>query len=1025
VQDFALSVSGDLPLPGEGIIALDRAAYSAPAIIQLKLIDFDLRGQSSARVLLSSSTEPLAEEITLPAHGTAGTFTGAVATAVGPPTRDGRLQVSHDDLIEVVYEDAAPPVRRTAEASADLVAPVLSEISAATRFGRMQVTWFTDELADSIVDFGSTPALGQSVTNRVLVEEHRVALGGLVPGQTIYYRVRSRDIAGNLAVGDNAGAPFQAVVSATATVLLVDAFDDLLLNDYLSAATYTDALDQIGADYEVWDVALEGRSPQFEDLRNYPVVIWRNGEFFSSLGTQEVKAMRDYVDAGGGLFMASMELLSRLDESGFENFRKNILQVEEYEIDPGIGGIYGGQHLSMTSGIDTPLDFSEFPDLIIIPQDISDTFRTTTNGVPILFDSATGQAVGVRYPRVGTEGTGRVVFFSFPFDALPAEGEPPNTRAEILRRVLAFLAPGSAGVAEVELDREAYTLPAVATMVLVDGDLASQSSVSVILRSDRNPGGQVLELLATGRPGRFRGSITLLSETNAPAPGVLLVRDGDVIEAFYEDARPSQTLRVAAVIDISPPEISGVEIEADYNEAIVAWTTSEPADGLAKYRDVAFPSNFTTYHSDFTMTHELHLVGLEPDRDYAVEIVCRDPAGNVAVDNNGGQFHRFRTLRPLDPPFVDNLESGGGNWTAADSELDAETLSILASSTWELGAPSNELADSAHSPVNCWATNLRGEVNDYADTSLISPAILLSGGNRATVRFWHNYDFFPRSDDFDIVEVGGLYVTTNNGAAWLPLREYSEASDAWEAEEVDLSAYLGRVVRLGWAYGLFSFGSVQHPGWLVDDIAVEVTSFVPGTLVVSNNLNQAAVTIRGPLNRVERGLLSTITNAPPGEYSFEYADVPFYSAPSPRSHALPEGGTLLVAGAYTFADSNANGISDAWEQQYLGGVAPGHSPADDRDHDGSSDLAEFMAGTNPTNAVSRLQLLSPQLATTGDLLVRWESTAGRGYRVQGSMDAIRWETLTDWIMATSSASTATVPFPTGGRPYLFRLEVRP
>jgi hypothetical protein len=69
-------------------------------------------------------------------------------------------------------------------------------------------------------------------------------------------------------------------------------------------------------DYEVWDAFAEGRAPTFEELRNYQVVIWRNGEFFSSLGTAEIRALRDYVDAGGGLFMASMELLTRLDEGG-------------------------------------------------------------------------------------------------------------------------------------------------------------------------------------------------------------------------------------------------------------------------------------------------------------------------------------------------------------------------------------------------------------------------------------------------------------------------------------------------------------------------------------------------------------------------------------------------------------------------------------------------------------------------------------------------------------------------------------
>lgn len=74
-----------------------------------------------------------------------------------------------------------------------------------------------------------------------------------------------------------------------------------------------------------------------EDLRNYPVVIWRVGEFFSALSTKDIQALRDYVNAGGGLFMASMELLSRLDEGGFTNFRKNILHVEDYDVDPGMG----------------------------------------------------------------------------------------------------------------------------------------------------------------------------------------------------------------------------------------------------------------------------------------------------------------------------------------------------------------------------------------------------------------------------------------------------------------------------------------------------------------------------------------------------------------------------------------------------------------------------------------------------------------------------------------------------------------
>jgi hypothetical protein len=52
------------------------------------------------------------------------------------------------------------------------------------------------------------------------------------------------------------------------------------------------------------------------------------------------------------------------------------------------------------------------------------------------------------------------------------------------------------------------------------------------------------------------------------------------------------------------------------------------------------------------------LSGLEPDRDYEVEVVCRDPAGNTRTDDNAGKRYRFRTLKPIQPPFLDGGENG-------------------------------------------------------------------------------------------------------------------------------------------------------------------------------------------------------------------------------------------------------------------------------------------------------------------------------------------------------------------------------
>ena len=62
---------------------------------------------------------------------------------------------------------------------------------------------------------------------------------------------------------------------------------------------------------------------------------------------------------------------------------------------------------------------------------------------------------------------------------------------------------------------------------------------------------------------------------------------------------------------------------------------------------------------------------------------------------------------------------------------------------------------------------------------------------------------------------------------------------------------------------------------------------------------------------------------------------------------------MNFTGNYTFLDANHNGISDAWEMDYFGSVATNRTQLTDTDHDGMSDYAKFIAGTDPTNPASR------------------------------------------------------------------------
>jgi hypothetical protein len=1029
-QDFALVISADLPLPGEGVLIFDRHAYRAPAEIQIRLIDFDLARQASVPLRVHSDSEPLGELVTLIASGSAGVFTNALATAVGPASADGRLQVLHDDEIVARYDDQTPPGQRQALARADLEPPAITAVSTRSQFGRAVVAWETDEPARAVVHYGTNRlALDRVVARGDLRETHELALPGLTAGQTNFFLVVSTDEAGNTATNDNGGLRFAVVAQPAPPILLVDAYDDLLFNDVATLSTYTDALDATGIAYELWEVAAQGRAPNLDELRPFQVVIWRVAELAPTLSTADVKNIRDYVNSGGGLFIASMEVLSRLDESGFENFRRNILNVDTYDVDPGAEGIYGSDNLSLTSGVDTGLDFSAYDELGlgIFSFNLADTFHPTTNAVPILFDNQTGMPVGLRYPAAGSDAPGRVVFFAFPLDTVSMTGDAPNTRPALLRNVVSFLAPGIHGLGSLEMDRGEYTAPARVAIEVADSDLAGSGRLEVRFFSDRLPQGRAVALEESTRPGLFRGVVALVT-TNTPASsGQVRVEDGDLIRIEYRDASQQRTIEVLAVVDLSGPQIDRVRAVPDYSDAVIEWQTSEWTDALVQFHESAFPFplNRTAYVADLSDTHAVTLTGLEPDRDYFFQVVSRDVAGNTTVDDNQGALYRFRTLKPLTPPFLDTLEHNTTNWTVVNDTLDEETLSILQSSVWQLGAPENELASQAFSGTNCWGTNLRGEPNDFANSSLITPAIHLAGGNWATLQFMHRYDFLPRNEESDILELGGVFVTTNNGALWTQLSQYEDALDAWEPETLDLTPYLGHVIRVGWAYALFSIDAVAHPGWLVDDISITVSNLILGTLRVTNNVAQAAFTIRGPIQRAGQGLAGQFTNAPPGEYAIEFGAVPYYTTPPARNLSLAPGGSLEFQGVYTIDDTNQNAIADAWEQAFLGGVTAGRTGLEDSDADGMADVAEFLAGTNPTNALSALVLAPPRRVTSERMQLSWPSAPGRAYRVHGSGDAQTWQPVSGWIRTTRTNAVYTLPAFTNGAPYLFRIEARP
>lgn len=115
-------------------------------------------------------------------------------------------------------------------------------------------------------------------------------------------------------------------------------------------------------------------------------------------------------------------------------------------------------------------------------------------------------------------------------------------------------------------------------------------------------------------------------------------------------------------------------------------------------------------------------------------------------------------------------------------------------------------------------------------------------------------------------------------------------------------------------------------------------------------------------------------------------------------------GNLTRRSITTFVDTDGDGMDDNWEIAHFGNLS--RDGTGDFDGDGMSDLAEYLAGTDPTNANSYLKVTA---ITTGGggALITWGAISGKNYRLQykDDVEANDWyDILGDVTAASNSAS---------------------
>ncbi|MCD6097768.1 carboxypeptidase regulatory-like domain-containing protein [bacterium] len=237
---------------------------------------------------------------------------------------------------------------------------------------------------------------------------------------------------------------------------------------------------------------------------------------------------------------------------------------------------------------------------------------------------------------------------------------------------------------------------------------------------------------------------------------------------------------------------------------------------------------------DFTRTDttdsdgNYELLSLIPG-DYTIT-ASKEGYGDTAVSVTVGDYDDLVinfTLYQIDTVYLVNT----------DFEMSA-VLTETSGTEWEWGIPTSG-PDTAHSGVNCWATNLSGNYSDGAEAMLETDEYELpANATDAKLTFWHWYEFeqggWPSYRRYDggnvkiqvdggewtvITPEGGYDGTITSSNPYIGGEEGFNGEtngNHWHTEEFDLSAYLGHTVKVRFHFG--SDAGVNYAGWYIDDL---------------------------------------------------------------------------------------------------------------------------------------------------------------------------------------------------------------